>query len=135
MDTQRAQTESVVTSFLQRVGGDDVAAIADVFTTDVDWLVAGNSALPWIGRRSSNAEVADYFRTMRGQFAGPGTSTVEQILVDGTQAVVLATISNASAETGRNFTTKVAMHIGTHEDKIVSLHLYEDSWAVSNAFD
>ena len=134
MEPTREQTESLVTSFLQQVGGGDAEAIADLFEEDVDWRVAGDPALPWIGQRNSKDEVADYFRTMWGQFAGPGTSSVEGILVDGAHAVVLATISNASAESGRPFTTRVAMHFNTRADKITSLHLYEDSWAVSNAF-
>lgn len=134
MEKNTAQTESLITSFLQRVGGGDADAIAELFSDEVDWNVAGNSALPWIGQRSTKAEVSDYFRTMWGQFAGPGSASVEQILIDGDSGVVFATISNASADTGRPFTTKVAMHFGTELNKITSMHLYEDSWAVSNAF-
>jgi ketosteroid isomerase-like protein len=134
MEQKRAQTEFLIISFLQRVGGGDADAIAELFTDEVNWSVPGNDALPWIGERSTRAEVANYFRTMWAQFAGPGSSSVEHLLIDGGHGVVFATISNSSANTGRPFTTKVAMHFNTEGDKITSMHLYEDSWAVSNAF-
>ncbi|ADX72889.1 nuclear transport factor 2 family protein [Pseudarthrobacter phenanthrenivorans] len=134
MEQNREVTQSLVTTFLQKVGGQDADAIASLFSDIVDWNVPGNPALPWIGARTEKPQVADYFRTMWGQFAGPGSAVVHSILVDGSDAVVLATIANSSASTGRAFETPVAMHFHVEANRITKLHLYEDSWTVNKAF-
>ncbi|SDP80215.1 hypothetical protein SAMN04487914_14221 [Arthrobacter sp. ok909] len=134
MEQNREVTKSLITNFLQTVGAGDADAAAGLFSEVIDWNVPGNPALRWIGARSEKSQVADYFRTMWSQFAGPGTAAVHSVLVDGAHAVVLATIGNASASTGRPFETAVAMHFRVDDGKITKLHLYEDSWAVSNAF-
>lgn len=134
MEQKLLDTKSVIVSFLETLGTGDAAAIAELFADSVDWNVAGNHALPWIGPRTHKAQVSDYFRTMWSQFAGPGTATVHEILADGDSGVVFATIGNASAVTGKAFETAVAMHFVVRDGKIAKMHLYEDSWAVSNAF-
>ena len=134
MKQSQADTRALITSFLENLGSGDADAVASLFTDTVDWNVAGNAALPWIGPRTQKSEVADYLRTMWSQFAGPGTATVHSILIDGDNGVVFATIGNASAATGRSFETPVAMHFLVRDGRIARMHLYEDSWAVSNAF-
>ena len=134
MEQNTLGTKSLILRFLETLGTGDADQIAALFADDVDWNVAGNGDLPWVGRRSQKAHVADYFRTMWSQFAGAGTAVVHSVLVDGDSGVVFATIANASAATGRPFETPVAMHFETSAGEIVKLHLYEDSWAVSNAF-
>lgn len=134
MDKNREVTQSLVTQFLTAVGDGDAEAAAAVFAENIDWQVAGNSALPWIGRRSNKADVADYLRTMWGEFGGAGSSVVHSLLIEGNEAVLFATITNSSAKTGRSFETPVAMHFGVSDGKLAKMHLYEDSWAVSRAF-
>ncbi|VXC42398.1 conserved hypothetical protein [Arthrobacter sp. 9V] len=134
MEQNRDITESLITNFLQGVGAGDADAIAELFTDRVDWKVPGNSALPWIGTRNEKSEVAEYFRTMWSQFAGPGMAEVHSIVIDGNEGVVLATIGNSSASTGRSFQSPVAIYFQIDDRKISKLHLHEDSWAVSRAF-
>jgi ketosteroid isomerase-like protein len=134
MEQNREVTQSLITSFLQNVGAGDADAVAALFADTVDWKVAGNSALPWIGVRTERSQIADYFRTMWSQFAGPGTAEVHNILIDGGEGVLIATIGNSSVSTGRAFETPVAMYFRIEDRKIAKMHLYEDSWAVSNAF-
>lgn len=134
MEQNREVTESVISTFLQRVGAGDADAAAAQFSEAIDWNVPGNPALPWVGGRTEKSQVVDYFRTMWSQFAGPGSAAVHSVLVVGADAVVLATIGNTSASTGRSFETPVAMHFRVDDGKITKLHLYEDSWTVSKAF-
>lgn len=134
MAHEQADTRSLITRFLESVGTRDAQGVEDLFAETVDWNVAGDTALPWIGPRTSRSHIANYFHTMWSQFAGPGTATVHNILIDGGSGVVFATIGNASAATGRPFETPVAMHFYVQDGKITRMHLYEVSWAVSNAF-
>jgi hypothetical protein len=113
----------------------DPDGMGEYFAEDIDWYVPGDTALPWIGRRSRRADVAGYFRTMWPHFEpGKSTASVEKLIVSGDDAVMLGTFSHTAAGTGRSFTTPVAMHLTVEGEKIVKLYLYEDTWAVSKAF-
>jgi ketosteroid isomerase-like protein len=128
-------SDTLATRFLQRLADGDADAIARLFAEEIDWFVPGNTALPWTGHRSRGSDVASYFRTMWPHFVpGKSTSTLEQLLVAGDDAVVFATFMHTAASTGRAFQTAVAMHLEFVDGLIVKLHLYEDTWAVSNAF-
>ena len=130
-----ARTEAVVTDFFERLAARDPDGMAEHFADDIDWYVPGNPALPWTGRRSRRADVAAYFRIMWPQFEpGKSTASVEKLIVTGNDAVMLGTFSHVAAGTGRSFTTPVAMHLAVTDGKIVRLYLYEDTWAVSQAF-
>jgi len=128
-------TESLITSFLERLGAQDAEGIQALFADDIDWVVPGNSELPWTGTRSRGSDVAEYFRTL---WAGlePGKSIVApgKVLISGDDGVVFAHFTHTAAPTGRVFETPVALHLGAADGKIVSLHLYEDTLAVSKAF-
>lgn len=128
-------TAEVAGHFLERLTGGDADAIAALFAADVDWLVPGNIALPWVGRRSRRSEVVSYFRTMWPHFEpGKSTSTLDKLVIADQDAVVFATFTHTVAGTGRSFRTPVALHLVVVNGEITTLHLYEDTWAVSNAF-
>ena len=59
---------------------------------------------------------------------------VEQLLVDGEDAVALGTFSHVAASTGRRLTTPVALHIRVKNGQVTRLYLYEDTYAVAEAF-
>lgn len=106
-----------------------------LFAEDIDSHVAGNPALPWTGHRSRRSEVADFFRTMWSHFeAGKSTSTLDSIVIVGDEAVIFASFAHTASSTGRAFRTPVAMHVKAGDGKIVTMRLYEDTWAVSNTF-
>jgi ketosteroid isomerase-like protein len=106
-----------------------------LFADEIDWYVGGNSALPWTGSRSRRSDVAAYFRTMWPHFeTGKSTASLSQVIYAGDDAVVLATFAHTAASTGRRFATPVAMHIRASEGRVTRFHLYEDTWAVSQAF-
>lgn len=128
-------TEDVVTDFLQRTSGDDADGIAALFAEHVDWYVGGDPSLPWTGTRSTRGDIAHYFRLLWRHLArSRSTTTLEKIIVSGPDAVVLATLAHTAAGTGRAFRTPAAMHLTVDHGKIVRMHLYEDTLAVSRAF-
>ena len=135
MKRNESTTEKVISSYLQRLADRDADAIAALFAEEIDWHVAGNTALPWTGHRSHRSEIADYFRTMWPHFEpGKSMSTLDKLVIAGDDAVLFATFTHTAATTGRVFQTPVAMHLTVTDGKIVTMRLYEDTWAVSNAF-
>jgi ketosteroid isomerase-like protein len=123
-----------VQTYLQKVGEQDVDGIVALFADDIDWLVPGDPALPWIGARHRRDELADYFRTLWSHFVA-GQSRVElgKIVIDGPDAVVLASFDHVVARNGRPFHTEVAMHVTVADGRITVMHLYEDTHIVSQA--
>jgi ketosteroid isomerase-like protein len=130
-----ARTEEIVTGFFERLAAGDPEGMAEHFAEAIDWYVPGDTALPWVGRRSRRTDVASYFRTMWPHFVpGKSTASIEKLIVSGNDAVMLGTFTHTATSTGRSFTTPVAMHLAVDGDKILKLYLYEDTWAVSKAF-
>ncbi len=128
-------TQDVVSAFLERLGAQDADGVASLFAETIDWYVPLNAALPWTGARSRRSDVSEYFRTLWPALE-PGKSTVEmrKLVVSGDDAVLFLDFSHTAASTGRPFSTPVAMHLVVADGEITTMHLYEDTWAVGNAF-
>ncbi|GAB3795622.1 nuclear transport factor 2 family protein [Micromonospora zhanjiangensis] len=131
-DTQTSRT--VVEKFLERLGRQDADGIQELFSEDIDWYVPGR--LPGTGRRTRQEEVAPYFTTLWSLFV-PGQSKVvlERFIVDGGDVVLLAVFTHTVVSTGKEFTQPVAMHLAVEDDRIVRMHLYEDTLTVAEAFN
>src|ERR1700739_587794 len=109
---------------------------AELFAETVDWEVAGDERVPWTGARSSRDEVAAYFDTLWSVCdTAVAENTVSQVIVDGSDAVVLGVFAQTIRATGRRFSTPVALHITVSDDGLITrLRLYEDSHAVARAY-
>jgi ketosteroid isomerase-like protein len=120
---------------LQSMGAQDVAAIEDCFAQQIDWNVPGNLSVPWAGSRSTKSEVGDYFTTLWSH-VNQEKSEVEitRILVDGDDAVIIGRFGQEIAETGRSFSTPMAMYLSVRDGQIVQMRLYEDTLRVAEAF-
>ena len=128
-------TEELIATFLGRLGEQDAEGIQELFADEIDWYVPGSKALPWTGSRSRREQVAEYFRTMWPAFVrGQSTATVDKIVINGDDAVVLSSFSHTVAKNGKRLKTPAAMHLTTANGQIVRMHLYEDTLAVHEAF-
>ena len=128
-------TERVVASFMDRLGHRDAEGIGELFADEIDWYVPGSDALPWTGSRSRREDVADYFRTLWPAFVpGQSMATVDRLVIDGDDAVVISRFSHVVAKNGRRLNTPAALHLTIANGQIVRMHLYEDTLAVHEAF-
>ncbi|MBE1489403.1 nuclear transport factor 2 family protein [Plantactinospora soyae] len=134
-DNSSTDTRGTAEAFLQLVTGNDPGRIADVFADTIDWYVPGLVDLPWTGARTRGSDVPEFFRTMGSAFV-PGQSryAVDRIVVEGNDAVIIATATHTFAGSGTRFTTPMIMHLTVDGGKIVRLHLYEDTHLVARAF-
>lgn len=132
-----SDTRQTAEQFLARLGAGDPQQIADCFVPEaVDWYVPGAESLPWTGRRSTRAEIVDYFRLFSDVFiAGSDDITIHKLLVDEDDAILLGAISRTIAASHRKFTTPMAMHLTVQDGLLTRLHLYEDTLIVASAFD
>ena len=60
--------------------------------------------------------------------------SLEKILIDGGDVILLGTFGHAIAESGTRFSTPVAMHLVVEDGRIAVMHLYEDDLTVAEAF-
>lgn len=69
-------------------------------------------------------------------FAHGGSKVVlERVIVDGGDVVLLAVWTHTVVATGKEFTTPAAMHLMVEDNRIVRMHLYEDTLTVEKAFN
>lgn len=128
-------TREIVEEFLRRTGQGDPARIAELYAAEVDWHVswpvADHPAVPWIRPRSTRADVEDHYRTFpRHCPPGEAAVSVERVLVEGADAVVMGRSSQLVRATGRRFTMTFALHLTVRDGLLVRHHMYEDSLSV-----
>lgn len=129
-------SHDVVTDFLDRLGVADADGIATLFADQIDWWVGGDPRLPWVGPRTRRDQVAPYFHELWAALI-PDQSQVELgcVISNGDEHVILGHFSHVARATKRRFDTDVALHLTVLNGQITRLHLYEDTLAVSHAWD
>lgn len=134
--TSPSSSQTTITDFLERLAAHDADGIASLFAEHIDWRVSGDPRLAWVGPRTRRDEVAPYFRSLWEALI-PEQSRVEPsgIIASGDEHVILAHFSHVAKATGRRFDTDVALHLTVQDGQITRLHLYEDTLAVSQAWD
>jgi ketosteroid isomerase-like protein len=127
-------TRRTAEAFLELLGRGDPDRIADVFAESIDWNVPGDPDLPWTGRRAHASDVSAFFKVMSAAFI-PGRSayTVDRIVVEGGDAVIVGAATHTFARSGRQFTTPMLLHVTIDDAKIVRLRLYEDTYLVARS--
>ncbi|MEU6507046.1 MULTISPECIES: nuclear transport factor 2 family protein [unclassified Streptomyces] len=134
-------TRTVVQELLSRIGAGDAQRIAELYADGCDWRLDwpeeehGRADTPWIRHRSTRADAAGHFRELAAHHVPEKADTsVERILVEGEDAVVLGVIRQTAAPTGRAYTARFALHLTIRDGLVVRHHVYEDSLAVARAF-
>jgi ketosteroid isomerase-like protein len=134
------ETRRVTEALLGHLGAGNLEGVAALFADEVDWRLSWpdeelGGSVPWIRARRTREDAADHFRALAEHNAPhDGGTTIERILVDGHDAVVLGTIRNVMRRTGEPYRAHVALHLGVEEGRIRRYHVYEDSLAVSRAW-
>src|SRR5690606_21895694 len=93
-------TRATVEDLLARIGTGDPEEIAAIYAEQVDWQLDWpeeelGGDVPWIRRRATRADVAEHYRALGAHHdASRAHAEVDQILVDGGEAVITGTIVN-----------------------------------------
>ncbi|WP_433512974.1 nuclear transport factor 2 family protein [Nonomuraea sp. CA-143628] len=132
--TNQAGTRETVERFFALLGTGDFDGIADAFADEIDWYVPGSAEVPWTGPRSRREQIPEYFRLMGSAFVpSRAEMSIDKILVDGSDAVVLARLGQTVATNGRQFHMPVAFHFTVTDGLIGRMHLYEDTFLVGKS--
>ncbi|MGW5868173.1 nuclear transport factor 2 family protein [Streptomyces sp. NPDC055239] len=140
--TTATHTRSVVEDLLGRIGEGDPERIAALYADDADWKLSwpeaehGRTTTPWIRHRATRADAAAHYRELaEHHVAGEAATQIEHILVDGAHAVVLGEIRQTARSTATPYRARFAMHLTVEDGLITRHHVYEDSLAVTQAFE
>ncbi|KGJ07588.1 ketosteroid isomerase [Paracoccus versutus] len=128
------RTRAVVQQFLAARLAGDTARLASLFADEVDWLLAENPAAPWIRPRSTAADCAAQFTELM-QYTVPEDvrASVDALLVDGADAVLMGHLSGTVRATGKSFEGPFALRLTVEDGRITRHHLYENSLSIAQA--
>jgi ketosteroid isomerase-like protein len=133
-------TRETVDELLRRIADGDAEKIAELYAETVDWMLDWpegdySHTVPWIHQRTSRAGVAEHFRLIAEHHVPEANvASVDGVLVDGADAVVLGRLHRTAKPTGRRYTAAIALHLTVEDGLITRFHVYEDSLSVARAF-
>ncbi|MBI0383387.1 nuclear transport factor 2 family protein, partial [Streptomyces albiflaviniger] len=117
-----------------RAAEGDPERIAAIYAEKVDWMVAENPQVPWIRSRSTRADVAGHWADLASYTVpGQGTFSIDAIVVEGSEAVVMGHLSGTVRATGKTFSGPFALRLSVDDGLITRHHIYENSLSVAEA--
>ncbi|GAA2674787.1 hypothetical protein GCM10010400_41320 [Streptomyces aculeolatus] len=131
---QRTATGAIVDLFFERFASGDLPGLLELFADRVDFRVAGSPDVPWTGTRSTKEEISAFFKVFPEVLTEPQGFALHARLTDGQHAVVLAESAFGVLATKKTFTQAYALHFTVVDGKITRYHMYEDSYAIAEAF-
>ncbi|WP_328769540.1 nuclear transport factor 2 family protein [Streptomyces sp. NBC_00286] len=127
-------TRATVQKFLALRLAGDTEGLTALFADDVDWMLAENPVVPWIRPRSTTAECAAQAAELAEHtVAEDARASVDTILVDGTDAVLMGHLSGTVRATGKSFAGPFALRLSVEGGRITRHHLYENSVSIAAA--
>ncbi|MBT2481750.1 nuclear transport factor 2 family protein [Streptomyces sp. ISL-94] len=127
-------TADTVDAFFTAFGSGDTAQILALFADEVAFRVTGAPIVPWTGERTRKEQLAEFFGLFGKVLTAPESFEVTGRVVQDEDAVVMARCVFGVLATGRKFTNHYALHFTISEGRIRRYHMYEDSYAIAEAF-
>lgn len=134
MTTTAEATRSTVQRFLELRLAGDTEGLARLFADEVDWVLAENPVVPWIRPRSTAAECAAQADELaRYTVPEDARASIDTILVDGADAVLMGHVAGTVRATGKSFSGPFALRLTVEDGRITRHHLYENSLSIAAA--
>ncbi|MER0242153.1 nuclear transport factor 2 family protein [Streptomyces sp. HSW2009] len=127
-------TRAIIETYLAKTRARDLDGAVALFAEDVDWDAPASGATPWSGRRSSRAEVAEFFHLLH-QYLATDEFTVTHTVVEGDDGVIIGHLTDTVKATGAKLHTPFAAHVTVQGDHISRYRLFEDTHALAKALD
>ncbi len=128
------QNVEVVQRIYEAVVREDIPAVLDLLTDDVEWTLQGPSLIPFAGTRHGREEAAEFF-SLVGETLEFLQFKPREFVAQGDAVIVLGYERNLIKPTGRTFEQEWA-HVYTLRDgKIAKVRCFEDTAAYVLAFN
>ncbi|MZD03903.1 ketosteroid isomerase [Streptomyces sp. SID5785] len=127
-------TRATVEAFFAARAAADTERLTRLFADEVDWVLAENPVVPWIRPRRTAAECAVQFEELAAHtVAEDARGSLDTLLVDGTDAVLMGHLSGTVRATGTSFEGPYALRLTVEDGRITRFHLYENSLSIAAA--
>ncbi|WP_435105597.1 alpha/beta fold hydrolase [Arhodomonas sp. AD133] len=133
-DTATTSPAQVVSGFLDAFGSGDMDDACRWLDPAVAWHVDGAVTVPTVGFLRGRERVREWLRAFPRDIA-PKAVTTDRILSDGDDVIVLGHFRHTAVATGNGFEGDFAMRFTVRGGMITRYQIFEDSLAVSRAFD
>lgn len=125
---------AVVQRFLELQRRGDVDGLLAMMTDDVQWRVAGDPGVPWVGDHRGKAAVRRFLATFSQNLepmpGGAGTTLVAQ----GANVVLVTSARLRVRRNGNLIEGPMTVHFRVRDGRIAIHNVHEDSFAVSRAW-
>lgn len=130
------KTLEIAQAFLWAAGSGDMQTLDSLMADDFAWNNEGDSNIPWIGNWQGKEIVFSTFLPRFSAGIQVTSWTTEYSFVNGDQAVFMGSMSAITTESGVD-TGKFnwAVRVQVEDGKVASWNWFEDSYAVSKAFN
>lgn len=107
MWVDKQNTLAVLNSFYQNVGAKNAEGIAAMCAEHVDWYMAESEFLPWTGKQTSKAGIAETLTLLfNAHVDGEDQFEPGHIFTDGHEAAVFGFASRVAKATGKRYSTQ-----------------------------
>lgn len=133
---QGQETLKIAQAFLQAAGSGDMDTLKKLMADDFVWHNEGDSNVPWIGNWEGKETVLTKFLPLFGGGLKTTSWTTDYSMASGDQAVFMGTMSaianNSGIDTGK---FSWAVRVNVENGKVKSWNWFEDSFAISKAYN
>ncbi|MFF7640178.1 nuclear transport factor 2 family protein [Streptomyces canus] len=109
------------------------AEAATLFADSVSFSVPHPPGIPWVPEVDSADGMRTFFELLRTHVQ-PKEFDLRHVITEGEDVVLLGHMVSEVRKTGRDIDTAFALHATVRDGRITRYHLYEDTYAVANAY-
>jgi len=135
MDKESQKTFDTVMAFMGAMGKGDMKTMTDMMADDMVWQNEGDKTLPWLGPWKGKDEIMKFLGVFGKNFKTTKWETEDAFALGDTVAM-FGTMNGITTHSGKeigDFT--FALRAKVKDGKIVLWNWFEDSFAVSNAYN
>ncbi|MFB6477311.1 nuclear transport factor 2 family protein [Streptomyces virginiae] len=109
------------------------AQAAALFADSVSFSIPHPPGLPWVPEVDSSDGMRTFFELL-GTHVRTKAFELRQVIAEGDDVVLLGCMVSEVRRTGRDIDTAFALHATVRDWRITRYHLYEDTYAVAQAY-
>jgi len=135
MDATSQASFDVVMSFMGAVGSGDMDTAVSLMADDMIWHNEGDSAMPWIGPWDGKEAILKFLPVFGENFQTTAWDNTDAF-ASGDTVAVFGKMNGITTHSGKEigeFT--FALRAKVSDGKVVLWHWFEDSYAVSQAYN
>ncbi|MEU0897746.1 nuclear transport factor 2 family protein [Streptomyces massasporeus] len=125
-----AQTVQRLFPLLAEGKGAEAAAL---FADSVSFSIPHPPGIPWVPEVDSAEGMRTFFDLLQTHVRAKEFD-LRQIIAEGDDVVLIGRMVSEVRKTGRDIDTAFALHTTVRDGRIIRYHLYEDSYAVAEAY-